>query len=181
LKYEKKIVSAISFMIILSISRYGYTQTNNKGYYCSMTVGYWSTDSIRSGSGYQSYCDDYVFQSLPSQLTITGDSFSSTYWSKGTKGVEGDDYQCIGGNNNYIQYTVADDPLGSRTLQKFDLIVTSEGLASTSARLIRSYYVHTWRSVSISSITYSSSGALSITASNSDKSWKVYNYVSFNF
>lgn len=66
------------------------------------------------------------------------------------------------------------------------LYASSKGNRANYYRTINSYYVHTWKSLSIKVSASASANSdkkygvsLSITPSVSEKSWQVYSYVSF--
>lgn len=90
---------------------------------------------------------------------------------------------CDGGVN-YLKCTIYDDPLGVRQNKSFTLECISAGNSSSDYRMINSYYVHTWKSLSIDvSVGVSSNQevSLNIDPSLENKSWQLYNYVTFDF
>lgn len=168
------------------------TGTKNKAgeyKYNTLTKGYWSKMSSEGGSNYPASGLDYIMQTVPKGMTISSDSLQAMYFyyigsTDNYFGRAGKEYSRVNGNNNFIEYSVKDDPAGLNQLNSVKLKTTTWGKPSSSTRKINSYYVHTWKSLSVSvSVSGSSSKevSLSITPSIKDKSWKLYNYVTFNF
>lgn len=98
----------------------------------------------------------------------------------------GKDYSSLAGDRNYIAYSVSDDPSGINQMSSVRLYASSKGNRANYYRTINSYYVHTWKSLSIKVSASASANSdkkygvsLSITPSVSEKSWQVYSYVSF--
>lgn len=122
-------------------------------------------------------------------MVISSDSLAALYFyyigsTDNFYGRIGEEYARVNGNNNYIEYSVKDDPLGLNQLNFVKLKTTTWGKPLSSTRKINSYYVHTWKSLSLNvSVSGSSSKevALSITPSIKDNSWTLYNNVTFNF
>ncbi len=172
------------FTLVTTITRRG---TSNPYTYQTVSTGTWSKNSTTGGKKYPASGDDFILQACPSGLTRSSDSVSITY-NHGRTAKNGVDYSRLAGDTNYIKYSVADDPLGINQMKKCQLIVTSKGNAQTYSRMINSYYVHTWKTLSISvSVSASASSdkkygvSLSISPSIVNKSWQVYSYVTFAF
>lgn len=157
--------------------------------YNTKTNGYWYASSAVGGKNYPASGDDYILQSVPKNMTIASDSLTAIYnknvGSTGSKyGRNGYEYSRINGGAAYIEYSVKDDPAGTNQLNTVNLIASTKGPSSSSTRKINSYYVHTWSSLSVSvqvSVNTSEEVTLTITPSVKDKSWQLYNYVTFNF
>ena len=101
-----------------------------------------------------------------------------------SEGVNGEEFWRENGDSSYVRYAIEDDPFGIVQNSSFYLSTTSIAPKSNEVRQIASYYVHTWKQMTLSvSVDVSSekSVTLSLTPSIKDKSWQVYNYVSFDF
>lgn len=112
------------------------------------------------------------------------DSLSVTYNNSPTAGESGDDFWRENGDSSYVRYALEDDPMGIRQCTSFILSTTPYAPRSTAYRQINSYYVHTWKQLSLGvsvSANSEKTVGLEITPSLTNKSWQVYNYVTFNF
>lgn len=178
-----------------------------KGSYDSSTKKYnfsthskvaWSEPVWMGGADYHGSGWDYLLQSLPNTFTINSDTLDCAWWK--TAGVadswwysssydDGKVWTSRGnGKSNYVQWNIKDeaqwDPLGyCIALADANLTVTSRGPASSSDRVIRSYYVHTWDSATLNvgvSASTTKECLLTLSPSTESKSWKLYSYVTFN-
>ncbi|MEZ3420992.1 MAG: hypothetical protein K1V95_03630 [Eubacterium sp.] len=167
------------------------TTSNSAGEYkyTTQTKGYWSESSYKGGSDYPASGDDFIIQSVPNTMKISSDSLAALYhYYIGTTdnyyGRLGKEYYREDGGDNFVKYSVEDDPLGLNQLESVKLNTVTWGKPSTSTRKINSYYVHTWTSMSVKvsiGASTSSEVTLSITPEKESKSWKLYSYVTFNF
>lgn len=121
-------------------------------------------------------------------------SFSSKYNHKidgSYYGKEGKNYHCYNGGDSWIKYGVQDDPVGIAQLKTATLTQKFKATKTTYTKKIHSCYVHTWKSMACSMSVSGSAGqsggkpsyGISITAQPSikDKSWPLYNFVSFDW
>lgn len=162
----------------------GYADSTGIATYTAYTRGRWSQNSISGHSNYPDAGEDFVLQTSPTDFVRKADTFSAEYDNNPIIGVSNDDFWCCDGNADYIQYAILDDPSGYRQNKNFTLTTESDGLASNRSRMIQSYYVHTWKQMTISVEVSSSTGGefeLSITPSIENKQWQVYDYITFNF
>lgn len=173
------------FTLVTTVTRRG---TSNPYTYQTCSTGTWSKNSTTGGKKYPASGDDYILQTCPTSMSRQSDSIRIVY-NHGRTAKSGFDYSRKDGGKNYLQYTVADDPAGIDQMKSCTLIVNSTGNAdSLHDRMINSYYVHTWKSLSISISASASLNSdmkygvsLSITPSVEEKSWPVYSYVTFKF
>ena len=170
------------FSLVTSISRKG---TSNPYVYDTTTYGAWSENNSIGGKKYPASGDDYILQACPSGFTRRSDSLSIIY-NHNKKAESGKDYSSLAGDRNYIAYSVSDDPSGINQMSSVRLYASSKGNRANYYRTINSYYVHTWKSLSIKVSASASANSdkkygvsVSITPSVSEKSWQVYSYVSF--
>lgn len=170
------------FLMYTTIS--GGTDSFSGGYkYTASTYGSWKNNLI-GGSDYPDRGDDYVFQTSPNTFSRDSDSFSAYYDTNPTTGVSGDDFWRENGDTTYVRYAIQDDPLGYRQCRSFSLTTTSAGPKSSKIRQIGSYYIHTWAPMSLDvsvDVSTDKSVTLSLDPEISNKSWQVYNYVTFDF
>lgn len=165
----------------------GVDDSNDPGIYVAWTCGSWSKNSFLGGENYPDAGYDYVLQSSPSTFVRYEDSLSVHYNTLSTVGVEGENFWRENGNATYVRYALQDDPPDARQCDSFILATRSYGpLSNGEYRQINSYYVHTWKQLTISvavaaGISPERSVGLEITPSLVDKCWQVYNYVTFNF
>lgn len=157
---------------------------DSEGYYTytCRTVGSWSENSALSGKKYPAGGEDYILQTTPNTFSRQSDSLVLTY-NNGLTAESGVHYWKENGDTTYIRYAIVDDPLGVNQMSSCVLTTVCKAKPSTN-RMINSYYVHTWKAMSLSvSVDVSSEKAvsLSITPGISDKSWQVYSYVTFDF
>lgn len=122
-------------------------------------------------------------QATPSNMVRYDDDLSPTY-SHNHDAVEGEDFHRYAGGDNFVQYSVKDDPLGLSQLKKVYLTSYCYAKEKTGRR-INSYYIHTWKSLSIS-VTATvgkkdDNTSLSTTPSIKKSNWQCYNYVQFDF
>ncbi|MCL2279753.1 MAG: hypothetical protein FWC20_10170 [Oscillospiraceae bacterium] len=175
------------FSLWTSVVRDYSALSNGQYKYTTRTNGAWSENSFVGGTNYPASGNDYVLQSTPNTWTRKSHSMTAQYDNNPRTGVSGTDFWAENGSTNYIRYVILDDPFGiaqARQNKSFALSCVSEGPAASTARMINSYYVHTWSKITISaSISASSSKevALSITPSKTTDQWQLYNYISFNF
>ncbi len=161
-----------------------YSPNSNGTYtYTTATHGRWTENSFLGGSDYPSFGEDFVLQSTPNTWVRLTDTMTARY-DDATDGEQGDEFWRLTGDSHYVKWGIEDDPLGDRQNRRFTLTCESEGPTRSTARMINSYYVHTWKSMSLSVSVSASSAkevALTLTPSIKDNNWQVYNYVSFNF
>lgn len=151
--------------------------------YTAITFGSWSNSFI-GGSNYPASGDDYVLQASPNTFSRDSDSMMAFYDNSPTEGVSGDDYWRENGDSTYVRYAIQDDPFGYRQCSSFALTTVSAGPKSSKIRQIASYYVHTWETITLSvtiNVSTEDSVSLDLTPSKANKSWQVYNPVTFEF
>lgn len=173
------------FTLVTTITRRG---TSNPYTYQTCSTGTWSKNSATGGKKYPASGEDFILQTCPTSMSRQSDSINIVY-NHGRTAKSGVDYSRKDGGANYIQYSVADDPAGINQMKSCTLIVNSTGKANSSHnRMINSYYVHTWKSLSISVSASASLNSdkqygisLTITPTINEKSWNVYSYVTFKF
>ncbi len=162
----------------------GGNNSAGSGYeYLATTYGTWSKNNIIGGSNYPAAGTDYVLQACPKTFSRVSDTFSA-YYDNGAEGVNGEEFWRENGDSFYVRYAIEDDPFGIVQNSSFYLSTTSIAPKSNEVRQIASYYVHTWKQMSLSvslELCTDKSATLSLTPSIVDKSWQVYNYVSFDF
>lgn len=161
--------------------------TKNPYTYTGVSMGAWSKNSVLGGAQYPASGLDCIAQIAPDSFTVTKSSIAIDY-NHGKTPVSGTDYSLIKGGNNYLCYDVADDPSGNNQMEDVSLTINYSANSSTAARLIGSYYVHTWAAVTFAinlGATVNKDGAvgigLNITPSNQEKTWQLYSYVTFKF
>lgn len=167
--------------------------TSNPYTYYSSTSGTWDNSaSLVDGETQPAGGNDFVLQACP---TVTSSSvFRSTYnySTNGSKnGQEGINYFLTDGKDSWVKYEVVDDPVGLAQLKTFSLGQTFKARTTSSTKKINSYYIHTWKDMSISVSVSGTAGItgglpsagveLSFTPTFKDKQWKLYNYVSYNW
>lgn len=173
-----------------SITRSG---SSNPYTYTAKTFGNWDNSvSVFDGKTQPAGGNDFVMQSCP---TITSSSkFSSTYNYKtsGSKyGQNGKNYFMTDGGDSWVKYEVVDDPVGIAQLKTFELTQTFKAQATSATKKINSYYIHTWKQMSVAVSVSGNVGvtggkpsagvSLSFTPTIADKQWQVYNPVSFDW
>lgn len=162
-------------------------ETKKRMMFCNCLIGSWI-----GGHNYPASGNDYILQSTPTSFNHLSHDFTCLYnkssnpdlSSDAYYGTEGSEYSFVNGGSDFLRVDFMDDPLGMSRLALAVLTVNNATTSYNGYRTINSYYVHTWKNMSINvSITSSSSQAvsLSITPSINEKSWQIYNYVSFNF
>ncbi len=160
-----------------------FAGTENGYEYTATTYGSWSKNSVLGNSDYPAAGTDFVLQASPDTFRRISDEFSAEY-DNGTDGVNGEEFWRENGNSSYVRYAIEDDPFGFVQNKSFRLTTKSIAPGSTEVRQIASYYVHTWKQMNLSvsvDVCSDKSVTLSLTPSIKDKSWQVYNYVSFDF
>lgn len=154
--------------------------------YDVVTRAYWTDNSAVSGECYPAGGDDFLLTAVPKSMMIKYDSFSLT----NNNGKLNSDYARMNGGNSFIQYRLADDPLGPAQMKEARLSIRAFGSKMKSLRKINSYYVHTWKQmgIQVSESVDAEVGTdlnlgvgLTITPTIQDKSWQLYSYVTFNF
>lgn len=167
------------FALVTSVSRSDSAMTagNYVGQYrytCT-TKGTWSKNSVAGGSDYPAAGNDYIWQTQPTSLTRNTDSFSMTFNTSRT---------ATNGGTQYVQYSLSDDPTGTAQMTGCTLKTICYGKSGVT-RMINSYYRHTWKSMSVSSVGISTSNtketSLSITMSLQESYWPLYSYVTITF
>lgn len=174
------------FTLTTKITRTG---TSSPYTYTAITSGQWSDNSILGGEKYPASGNDFVLQSCP--YTTYDDTFSCKYNNNvGTSGSvygrKGTEYWAENGGNCYIRYGVKDDPIGNEQLVSFSMSQKFQTSETSKIKKINSYYVHTWKQMTISVGIQASSGAeksvgLEITPGIADKQWQLYDYVVCNW
>lgn len=167
--------------------------TSNPYTYYPSTSGTWENSaSLFDGETQPAGGNDFVLQSCP---TVTSSSvFRSTYnySTDGSKnGQEGINYFLTDGKDSWVKYEVVDDPVGLAQLKTFSLGQTFRARTTSSTKKINSYYIHTWKDMSVSVSVSGTAGvtggspsagvALSFTPTIKDKQWQLYNFVSYNW
>lgn len=177
-----------NFALQTTITKTSVKNSAGEYTYNTKTSGYWYASSSIGGKNHPASGYDFIYQSVPSNMSIASDSLTTIYnynvGSTGEKyGRNGQEYIRLNGSNSYIEYKVKDDPAGINQLSRVYLNTKTNGKASTSTRRINSYYVHTWKSltVEVEVSAKDSEAELKLTPSIEEKSWQLYNYVSFNF
>ena len=160
-----------------------YTEANGtiRRYYTVKTYGTWVKNSALGGENYPASGYDYVHQTVPNEFAIEQTDFSCRY-DNGDSGTSSD-YMEQDGGDSFTEYRVKDDPLGIKQLKSFTLTSNVFAPASSSTRLVHSYYTHTWKSLSITtsvSVNSKKEVQLSISPSIENKSWTVHNRLSFS-
>ena len=173
-----------------SITRRG---TSNPYTYYPSTSGTWNNStSLFDGETQPAGGNDFVLQSCP---TVTSSSvFHSTYnySTNGSKnGQEGINYFLTDGKDSWVKYEVVDDPVGLAQLSTFSLGQTFKAQTTSTTKKINSYYIHTWKELSVAVSVSGTAGvtggapsagvALSFTPTIKDKQWQLYNFVSYNW
>lgn len=161
----------------------GVQPLNNQYRYVARTFGSWSNSTV-GGANYPDAGNDYVLQASPTTFARNSDSLVATYDHNPAGGSSGSDFWREDGNESFVRYAIKDDPVGYRQLKSFTMAAIYDAPQSGTTRQINSYYVHTWKSMSLSATVSASSDkkvTLSLTPSILEKSWQVYNYVTFNF
>lgn len=159
--------------------------------YHAYTKGTWDNSAL-SGQNAPAAGNDFVAQSCP---TVTkSSSFSSTYnySTSGSKnGQNGKNYFLSNSGKSWVEYEVVDDPVGLAQLHTFCLTQTFSAKSTSATKKINSYYIHTWKSMSVSVSVGGNAGlsgdepsagvSLNLTPSLSEKFWRLSNFVSFNW
>lgn len=121
-------------------------------------------------------------------MTIGSDSLRTWYLYAITPeswfGRPGQEYWRENGGSSYIRYGIKDDPFGLNQLESYDLFTTCWGKPTSATRKINSYYVHTWTEMTLNvsvSLNSSKEAGLTLNPGKTEKSWQLYNYVTFNF
>lgn len=151
--------------------------------YIARTKGSWSANSFWGGENYPASGTDYVLQSAPNDWVRTS-HYMNAYYDNDVDGEEGKEYWFSDGGANFLQGHLVDDPWGWRQNESFSMVCRYAANASNSYRIINSWYVHTWSEISIDvsvSVSSKKEVVLDIDPSSTEKSWTLYNYVSFNF
>lgn len=184
-----------NFSFMTSIMRSGNPDSAGDYLYTVSTGGEWSVNSILSGSNYPSYGDDFVLQTVHDDMTFVSSSMLALY-DDGDYVESNDDTGYVSGGiyyptdgRPYVKYSIADDPLGFKQLQSFLLVMQYRGPAKTRTRNIGSLYIHTWKAITISSVTVTLTPtqngdmmyAIAATLSSEDKQWPLPSSVTFNF
>ncbi len=181
-----------NFTLTTSITKGEYNSKKGGYKYTAKTTGTWSSNSIKSGSKYPASGYDYSFQTCP--VVISSSFFTSTYNYKTNGSASGQknvNYWLADGGNGWKEYQITDDPAGSAQLKTFTQTSMFYADSTKKTKAINSYYIHTWKSMKVSVSVSGNCGIsggepsagieLSITPSIQEKSWKCYDYVSYNF
>lgn len=165
-----------------NFSLFTFVSKQDSGKINTCTIATWENGSIFGGENYPAREYDYVFTTVPNTFSRDSHTFACAY-SDETEGKEGTHYFVEDGHSQYIKIKVKDDPLGWNHLSLCVLSTVNSVKPYDGTRMVNSYYVHTWKAVSLSvSVSASSDKAVSleITPTAIDKSWQLYNYVSFD-
>lgn len=161
--------------------------------YQATTSGTWDNSvSVTGGETKPAGGDDYILQACP---TITSSViFNSTYnhETSGSKnGQEGKNYFKTDGRDSWVRIGIVDDPVGLAQLSTFRLTQTFKAQSTSETKKINSYYVHTWKQMSVSVSVSGNAGvtggkpsagvSLGLSPSIVDKQWQVYNFVTYNW
>lgn len=161
--------------------------------YQATTSGTWDNSaSVFDGETQPAGGNDFVMQACPTVTTRSVFSSTYNYSTNGSKkGQEGINYFLTDGKDSWVKYEVVDDPLGLAQLQTFSLMQTFEAKATSTNKKINSYYIHTWKQMSVSVSVGGTAGvsggkptagvSLSFTPTFSEKQWQLYNYVTYNW
>lgn len=177
-----------SYYINLStwVNRFEYNKKTKKYHYMCESKAYWQKNSMLGGKKYPASGDDYLLQSVPNNFAIDYD-LCTTLYNNGKTDPTGS-YRRVKGSSKYVQYAITDDPIGPSQLKEASVITSSYAKLDKGTKRVNSYYIHTWKSlsvkVSVSASRSSREGSqvkLQIVPSIKNKSWQIYNYVSFNF
>lgn len=160
--------------------------------YYAMTSGTWSKNSSRDSKKKPAAGFDYVLQSCP--VMTTKDYLNSTYThnTDGSKnGQMGINYFRRDGGSSWVKYEIADNPSGLAQLSTFKLTQTFSAQATSETKKIYSYYVHTWKAMSVSATATGNVGtsggspsmgvSLTIIPSIESKQWQIYDYVVYSW
>lgn len=178
--------SKYHFTLTTKITRTG---TSIPYTYKATTNGMWNDNSILGGAQYPASGDDFVLQACPY------DTYGATFFCRynhnvaGTGSVygrSGYEYSAESGGNCYIRYGVKDDPVGNEQLVDFSMSQKFQTNQTSKMKKINSYYVHTWKQMTISvgvqgTVGTSNSISLTITPSIVEKQWQLYDYVVCNW
>lgn len=174
-----------NFALITIISK------QDNGSYNTITMASWEKGSFIGGKKYPASGNDYILQAIPSSFTRQSHDFYCLYNQSSDselvnayEGTNGKEYFVTDGDNTYIKIAVKDDPFGMARLSLAILTANNIPNSYSGSRTINSYYVHTWKSMSISvsvSVDTEEKATLIITPSINEKSWQVYSYVTFEF
>ncbi len=170
------------FSLWTKVSRNDQKDSYGRYKYTCKTYGLWDENSVLSGEKYPADGYDYMMQSVPETFTRNSTSFFLWY-NTGKEAVSGEHYWLCDGGSNYVKYGIVDDPVGLAQMEE-GRIKTEYYAKSGTDRIINSYYVHTWKSMSVDvSVSASSEEevTLDIDPGIEDKSWTLYAYVSFDF
>ena len=170
-----------------AIMRTGSANSAGEYLYTAMTSGEWSKNSILGGSNYPASGDDFVVQTTCKGFVLDEHAMITEY-NDGENGTEGTHSYPTKTKDNFIQYSVKDDPLGTKQLTSCVLMANYYGPSKNYTRAIHSVYTHTWKSLSIdvsveaSIDTEMTAGVgISIDPSIKDKSWNLASNVTFKF
>lgn len=174
-----------NFVMVTIVSK------QDNGTYNTVTMATWEKGSFIGGENYPASGDDYIIQSVPTSFSRLKHDFYCLYNKSADSelvnsydGTEGKEYSVSNGGNTYVRIDVKDDPLGTARLAIAILTVNSASEPYSGYRTINSYYVHTWKSMTIDVTIGANTGkeaTLTISPSIAEKSWQVYSYVTFNF
>ncbi len=164
--------------------------TKNPYTYTALTYGTWSKHAITllNGKKYPASGTDWILQSCPEKI-LTDELevlYNHNVANNSASGREGKEFWSENGGDQYIRYGLKDDPLGMAQLDELLLMTTFEGNSSSIQKKINSYYVHTWKQMSLSvsvqgTAAKDPSVSLELTPGIEEKSWQIYSYVAYNF
>lgn len=171
------------FSLVTSVTRNNTQNANGKYKYKCKSTATWSENSFVGNSKYPDSGDDYILQTVPNSFAIKSDNLDLQYNYDGVA-ENGEHYSMVDMGNHYIEYSLVDDPLGINQMEKCVLTTTCRAKDNSKDRMIRSYYVHTWKEMNLDvSVSVNSSAEVELTLEPSlpEKQWQVASYVSFDF
>lgn len=172
-----------NFVMYTSVQKDEYPNANGTYDYTTTTYGWWAKNSFWGGSAYPASGDDYIFQAAPEDWIRKTCDIDIVYDTEET-GAQGTGYTFHSGDASYIKCAIVDDPFGWGQLKEFEMTTVWAANATVDYRMINCYYIHTWTSLSIDvsvSVASPKQVQLNFDPSIENKSWEVYNWVTFDF
>lgn len=174
-----------------NFSLFTFVSKQSNGDINTCTMGTWEKGSWTGGNNYPASGYDYLYVTSPGSFTRYSHDVSCLYTESSDNelknsynGREGNEYLIEDGNENYLEVRLKDDPLGLSRLSMVVLNTYNHVRPVSDWRMVHSHYVHTWISMKVD-VTVAGSTEKSVTLSLKpqfvSKSWKVVNYVTFNF
>lgn len=167
--------------------------TSSPYIYTARTYGTWNNSvSLFGGETKPAAGNDFILQACPTITNSVRFSSKYNYETSGSKnGQEGTNYFRTDGGDSWVKYEVVDDPVGLAQLSEFSLSQTFKAQSTTATKKINSYYIHTWKQMSVAVSVGGSAGvsggkpsagvSLSFAPTISDKQWQLYNSISFDW